>query len=78
MRIVRPHTSASDLSISARPSGVVGSAVEKKIVELLGDPDAGLEIREHVRKRLLRQKRAVAKGDRGEPLENVVRRLKLG
>jgi hypothetical protein len=57
---------------------VVGSAVEKKIVELLGDPDAGLEIREHVRKRLVRQKRAVAKGDRGEPLENVVRRLKLG
>ncbi len=56
---------------------VVGSAVEKKIVELLGDPDAGLEIREHVRKRLLRQKRAVAKGHRGEPLENVVRRLKL-
>ena len=56
---------------------VVGSAVEKKIVELLGDPDAGLEIRENVRKRLLRQKRAVAKGDRGEPLENVVRRLKL-
>jgi hypothetical protein len=56
---------------------VVGSAVEKKIVELLGDPDAGLEIRENVRKRLLRQKRAVAKGDRGEPLEKVVRRLKL-
>ena len=56
---------------------VVGSAVEKKIVELLGDPDAGLELRERVRKRLSRQKRAVAKGDRGEPLENVVRRLKL-
>ena len=56
---------------------VVGSAVEKKIVELLGDPDAGLEIRESVRRRLLRQKRAVAKGDRGEPLEKVVRHMKL-
>ena len=56
---------------------VVGSAVEKKIVELLGDLDAGLEIRENVRKRLLRQKRAVARGDRGESLEKVVRRLKL-
>jgi hypothetical protein len=53
---------------------VVGSAVEKIIVELLGDPDAGLEIREHVRERLLRQKRAVARGARGEPLENVVKR----
>lgn len=56
---------------------VVGSAVERKLVELLGDPDTGLEIRENVRKRLLRQKRAVAKGERGEPLEKVVRRLKL-
>ncbi|MGH6631057.1 MAG: hypothetical protein ACREB3_15120 [Burkholderiales bacterium] len=56
---------------------VVGSAVERKIVELLGDLDAGLEIRENLRKRLLRQKRAVAKGDRGESLEKVVHRLKL-
>ena len=56
---------------------VVGSAVEKKILELLGDIDAELEIRENVRKRLLRQKRAVARGDRGESLEKVVRRLKL-
>jgi hypothetical protein len=30
-----------------------------------------------VRKRLLRQKRAMAKGERGELLEDVVRRLKL-
>ena len=56
---------------------LVGSAVEQKLVELLGDPDAGLVIRENVRKRLLRQKRAVAKGERGESLETVVRRLKL-
>ena len=55
---------------------LVGAAVEQKIVELLGDPDAGLVLRENVRKRLLRQKRAVAKGERGELLENVVRRLK--
>lgn len=56
---------------------LVGSAVEQKLVELLGDPDAGLVIRENVRKRLLRQKRAVSKGERGESLEAVVRRLKL-
>ena len=55
---------------------LVGAAVEQKIVELLGDPDAGLVLRENVRKRLLRQKRAVAKGERGELLETVVRRLK--
>ncbi len=56
---------------------LVGAAVEQKIVELLGDPDAGLVLRENVRKRLLRQKRAVAKGERGESLETVARRLKL-
>ena len=56
---------------------LVGSAVEQKLIELLGDPDEGLVLRESVRKRLLRQKRAVAKGERGELLENVVRRLKL-
>ena len=56
---------------------LVGSAVEEKILGLLGDPDEGLAIRENVRKRLLRQKRAVAKGERGESLESVVRRLNL-
>jgi hypothetical protein len=55
---------------------LVGAAVEQKIVELLGDPDAGFILRENVRKRLLRQKRAVAKGERGELLETVIRRLK--
>jgi len=56
---------------------LVGLAVEEKLIELLGDPDEGLVLRESLRKRLLRQKRAVAKGERGELLENVVRRLKL-
>jgi hypothetical protein len=56
---------------------LVGAAVERKIVELLGDPDAGLVLREKVRRRLLRQRKAVAKGERGQPLETVVRRLKL-
>ena len=55
---------------------LVGAAVEQKIVELLGDPDAGFVLRKNVRKRLLRQKRAVAKGERGELLETVIRRLK--
>ena len=55
---------------------LVGLAVEQKLIELLGDPDEGLVLRESVRKRLLRQKRAVAKGERGELLEDMVRRLK--
>jgi hypothetical protein len=45
--------------------------------ELLGDPDEGLEIRKSVRDRLLRQKKAVAAGERGEPFEDVVQQLGL-
>ncbi len=56
---------------------LVGAAVQQKIVELLGDPDAGLVLRENVRKRLLRQRQAVAKGERGQSLETVMRRLRL-
>jgi hypothetical protein len=51
--------------------------VEEKLMQLLGDPDTGLILRENVRKRLLRQKRAVSKGERGESLDAVVRRFKL-
>ncbi len=49
--------------------------VEQKLLELLGDPDEGLPIRKAVRDRLLRQKQAVASGERGEPFEDVIRRL---
>lgn len=56
---------------------LVSSVVEEKLLQLLGDPDEGLVLRENVRERLLRQKRAVAKGERGEALETVARRLRL-
>jgi len=56
---------------------LVSSVVEEKLIQLLGDPDEEFVLRENVRKRLLRQKRAVSKGERGESLETVARRLKL-
>ncbi|MGA9348357.1 MAG: hypothetical protein WBW48_06070 [Anaerolineae bacterium] len=56
---------------------LIETSVEQKLLELLGDPDEGLEIRKSVRDRLLRQKKAVAAGERGEPFEDVVRRLGL-
>ena len=52
--------------------------IEQKLLELLGDPDEGLPIRKPLRDRLLRQKEAVAAGERGEPFEDVVRRFGLG
>ena len=53
------------------------TTVEQKLLELLGDPDGGLEIRRSVRARLARQKKQVAAGERDEPFEDVVRRLGL-
>ncbi len=51
---------------------MIESLIEQKLLEILGDPDEGLEVRNPVRERLLRQKEAVAAGDRGQPLEKVV------
>ncbi len=56
---------------------MIETTVEQKLVELLGDPDEGLPMRRLIRDRLLRQKKAVATGERGEPFENVIRRLEL-
>jgi len=56
---------------------VVEEMVERKLIEILGDPDEGLEIRSEVRERLLRQRKEVARGERGRPLEDVVRELGL-
>lgn len=56
---------------------IIGEVVEQKLLELFGDPDAGLVITKTLRNRLLRQKKATAKGERGELLESVVARLGL-
>jgi hypothetical protein len=37
---------------------MIGSVVEEKLLELIGDPDRGLEIKKSLRNRLLRQKKA--------------------
>ena len=54
---------------------LIESVVEEKLLELLGDPDEGWVLREEVRERLLRQKRAVAEGERGESMEDVLEHL---
>ncbi len=56
---------------------VVSTAVEQKLVELFGDPDDGLVLKESLRKRLVRQRKAVTKGDRGEEFSVVRKRLGL-
>ncbi len=56
---------------------MIETIIEQKLLELVGDPDEGLPLRKTIRNRLLRQKEAVAKGERGEPFEEVVQRLGL-
>jgi hypothetical protein len=56
---------------------MIGDLIEEKLVELLGDPDEGMEIRPSVKTKLLQQMKRVADGERGEPFEDVVRRLGL-
>ena len=56
---------------------MIEAALEHKLLEMLGDPDEGLEIRKALRDKLLRQKQAVAAGERGEPFEDVKQRLGL-
>lgn len=56
---------------------IVEVVVERKLLELLRDPDKGLEIRNVVRRRLRKQKAAVAGGERGKDFQGVVRQLGL-
>ncbi len=56
---------------------MIGAVIEEKLKEAVGDPDEGLAIRDSLRRRLLRQKKSVSRGERGESLEGVVRRLGL-
>ena len=56
---------------------LIGTVVEQKLVELFGDPDEGLPLKEAMQDRLARQTAAVAAGERGERLEDVTRNLGL-
>lgn len=56
---------------------VVEATVERTLLELLGDPDEGLDIRGDVRERLLRQRQDVAARQHGQPLDDVLRPMGL-
>ena len=56
---------------------MLSNVVEKKLIELLGDPDEALVLKDSIRKRLIRQKKAVAKGERGTEFTEVRKRLRI-
>jgi len=60
--------------IDSELKAMIEEIVEKKLLELLGDPDWGLELREEVKERLRRILRSRKKG---VPAEDVASRLGL-
>ena len=56
---------------------IIEDVVEEKLLEMFGDPDHGQVMRASVRRRLAKQLKAVAAGERGKPLERVIRELGL-
>ncbi len=56
---------------------IISDTVERKLLEILGDPDEGLTLKKTLRRRLLRQKKAVARGERGTDLASVRRQFSL-
>ena len=56
---------------------IIAKVVEQKLFEILGDPEEGEILKENFRKRLLRQKKSVAAGERGEDIHHVITRLGL-
>ena len=56
---------------------IIETSVERKLTEMFGDPDAGLEIQELLRHQLARQEQDFQKGKRGKPLKDVAERLGL-
>ena len=55
---------------------MIGAVVEEKLRALLDD-EADLELNDELRERLLRQKKEVENGERGESFEDVAARLGL-
>jgi hypothetical protein len=56
---------------------MISTIIEQKLRELIGDPDEGLLIRKSLYNRLMRQKKAVARGERGELFTDVAKQIGL-
>jgi hypothetical protein len=56
---------------------LIESIVEQKLLEILADPDQGLELDEALIKRLQRQQVEVAAGEHGVPMDVALEELGL-
>jgi hypothetical protein len=56
---------------------IIESSIERKLTEMFGDPDSGLEIHGSLCEQLARQEEDFRNGKRGKPLKDVIKRLEL-
>ncbi len=56
---------------------LIGEIIEDKLLELMRDPDEGLQLRDSVRRRLEHQQQSVRAGERGQSLRDVAESLGL-
>jgi hypothetical protein len=56
---------------------LIQEAIEEKLEELIGDPDAGLELREDFKEKLRSSLAAREGGEKGIPIEEVARQAGL-
>ena len=56
---------------------MLSDLIDQKLTEILGDPDEGLVMRKAFRDRLIRQRKAVAKGEREKSSDEVKKQLTI-
>jgi hypothetical protein len=56
---------------------LIESVIERKLVELLGDPDQRLQLKPSIKAKLRRSLAAVKSGERGIPAKQVAKELRL-
>lgn len=70
--------SATTLDITAEElMALVKNIVDERIIEIIGDPEDDLELRDELKVRLLNQRKEADNGDYGIPLNEVLKRLEL-
>jgi hypothetical protein len=56
---------------------LIETTIEQKLLEMFGDPDQGLQLREEITARLLRSLEAAQRGERGTSAQDVAAQLGL-
>ncbi len=69
-------TKLADLTVDEFKQ-LIATTVEWKLMEILGDPDEGLELREEIKNRLRRSLETERQGARGIPAQDVAAQLGL-